>query len=288
VVQAGVLASDGQHRFFPDLAVNDCNDMVVGYTKSSASTFPGTSVAGRRSSDPPGTLQPEVQLRAGEIAYTAFDNSPFRWGDYTGMTIDPNGKTFWYAGQYSKITGNQYGRWAIYIGSFEFDTCTPRLLDNQLFLPVISNSNQTAPPPPPPPPSKPAAGYWRAPIEEFYVTPDQNTVNKFTTHINVTGCGNYTIVRNALVPIDNNAFSFSGSFFASGTFHDTVNATGNMGLNNFFIAGCGYVSGGPFPWNAVWMNGSQPAATVATDDETVVELLPGSISGPFRVTRLHE
>jgi hypothetical protein len=152
VVQAGVLASNGQHRFFPDLAVNDCNDMVVGYTRSSASTFPGAWVAGRRSSDSPGTLQPEVQLKAGEIAYDAFDRPRYRWGDYTGMTIDPNGKTFWYAGQYSKITGNQYGRWAIYIGSFEFDACTPRVLDKQVFLPMLSNSNQPAPPPPPPPP----------------------------------------------------------------------------------------------------------------------------------------
>jgi hypothetical protein len=148
VVQAGILASNGQHRFFPDLAVNDCNDMVIGYTRSSASTFPGTWVAGRSSSDPPGTLQPEVQLKAGEIAYTAFDGSPFRWGDYTSMTIDPNGKTFWYAGQYSKITGNEYGRWAIRIGSFEFDTCTPRVLDKQVYLPLITKSIQTAPPPP--------------------------------------------------------------------------------------------------------------------------------------------
>jgi hypothetical protein len=153
VVQAGVLASNGQHRFFPDLAVNDCNDMVVGYSKSSASTYPATWVAGRRSSDPPGALQPEIQLKAGEIAYAAFDGSPHRWGDYTGMTIDPDGKTFWYAGQYSKITGVIPGRWGIYIGSFEFDTCTPRTLDNHTYLPIISHSDQSAPPPPPPPPS---------------------------------------------------------------------------------------------------------------------------------------
>jgi hypothetical protein len=153
VVQAGVLASNGEHRFFPDLAVNDCNDMVVGYSKSSAGMYPATWVAGRRSSDPPGALQPEVQFKAGEIAYTSFDASPHRWGDYTGMTIDPDGKTFWYAGQYSKITGIADRRWGIYIGSFEFDTCAPRTLDFRTYLPLVLRTAQIEPPPPPPPAS---------------------------------------------------------------------------------------------------------------------------------------
>ena len=65
--------------------------------------FPGVFVTGRENGDPAGTVQSEVQLKAGEIAYTAFDGSPHRWGDYTGMTIDPNGSTFWYLGEYSKI-----------------------------------------------------------------------------------------------------------------------------------------------------------------------------------------
>jgi hypothetical protein len=155
VVQAGVLASNGEHRFFPDLAVNDCNDMVVGYSKSSAGMYPATWVAGRRSSDPPGALQPEVQFKAGEIAYTSSSNdpSPHRWGDYTGMTIDPDGKTFWYAGQYSKITGIANRRWGIYIGSFEFDTCAPRILDMHTYLPLVLRTAQIEPPPPPPPTS---------------------------------------------------------------------------------------------------------------------------------------
>ena len=120
VVDAGVYASSGEYRFFGDLAVNHCDDMAVGYTKSSTSTFPSVWVSGRLSSDAPGTLQAETLLKAGEISYTAFDGSPHRWGDYTGMTIDPNGDTFWYLGQYSKNTGTTSGRWGTYIGSFSY------------------------------------------------------------------------------------------------------------------------------------------------------------------------
>ncbi len=125
VVQSGVLASNGEYRFHPDLAVNHCNDMAVGYTKSSSSTFPSVFYAGRQGSDPLNTLQAETLIKAGEITYTSFESSsPRRWGDYTGMTIDPNGTTFWYLGEYSKNTGTTQGRWGTYIASMSYPACT--------------------------------------------------------------------------------------------------------------------------------------------------------------------
>ncbi|MCB0031280.1 MAG: hypothetical protein KDE28_25395, partial [Anaerolineales bacterium] len=102
IVQAGVQASSGQYRIFPNLAVDRCDNMAVGYSKSSTSMFPGVFVAGRESTDPAGSLQDELQLKAGEVAYTGFDPVPRRFGDYSGMAIDPNGFTFWYLGEYSK------------------------------------------------------------------------------------------------------------------------------------------------------------------------------------------
>ena len=123
VVDSGVFASNGEYRTFPNLAVNQCEDMAVGYTKSSSSSFPSIYVTGRQSGDPAGTLQSESLLKAGEITYTAFDSVPRRWGDYTGMTIDPDGTTFWYLGEYSKNTGTTNGRWGNYIGSYSYN-CT--------------------------------------------------------------------------------------------------------------------------------------------------------------------
>ncbi len=124
LVQAGVLASTGEYRTFGDLAVNQCEDMALGYTKSSSSMFPSVWYTGRESGDPAGVLQAEAQLKAGEIAYIAFDGTPYRWGDYTGMTIDPDGQTFWYLGEYSKNTGTSNGRWGTYIGSFSYPSCS--------------------------------------------------------------------------------------------------------------------------------------------------------------------
>ncbi|MFT4937430.1 MAG: hypothetical protein ACI88A_000445 [Paraglaciecola sp.] len=123
IMDSGIIASNDEYRTFPDLAVNQCDDMAIGYTKSSSAMFPSVYVTGREAGDAAGTTQAEVEMKAGEITYTAFDGSPHRWGDYTGMTVDPDGKTFWYLGEYSKITGNTNGRWATYIASFSYPDC---------------------------------------------------------------------------------------------------------------------------------------------------------------------
>jgi hypothetical protein len=137
VVDSGVYASSGVYRVFGDLAVNACGDMAVGYTKSSTSMYPAVFYTGRENSDPAGTLQAETQLKVGETTYVAFDGSPYRWGDYTAMTIAPDGTTFWYLGEYSKNTGTTYGRWGTYIGSFSYPNCVVTTLDPRVFIPLV-------------------------------------------------------------------------------------------------------------------------------------------------------
>lgn len=119
IVQAGVIASDGEFRQFPNLAVNDSGDMILGYTKGSDAMFPSVYVAGRLGTDPPNTLRPEVEVKAGEIPYTGFDGSPHRWGDYTEACHDPDGQTLWYVADYSEDTGLST-TWGNYVARFSF------------------------------------------------------------------------------------------------------------------------------------------------------------------------
>src|SRR4029077_12036915 len=45
-----------------------------------------------------------------------------RWGDYSGMALDPNGCQFWMSGEYYATTGlNHQTR----IGAFHYPGCTP-------------------------------------------------------------------------------------------------------------------------------------------------------------------
>ncbi|MCR4407572.1 MAG: M4 family metallopeptidase [Anaerolineae bacterium] len=121
----------------------------------------------------------------------------------------------------------------------------------KVYLPVVLKSY---------PPSGPTPGFWRNNdwSVEFYVTTDRAYVDNFAIYVSVSGCGNYKITHTPLESISNNQFSFSGSFYASGTFSSNTTASGTTGLNHFYISGCGYVNGGPWSWSATWRSSSQP------------------------------
>jgi hypothetical protein len=120
-------------------------------------------------------------------------------------------------------------------------------------------------------PSGPTPGFWESATgDEFYVTPDQTNVDDFAIYLNVTGCGSYKITHLPVVPIVGNQFSFTGPFYASGTFDTTTSAHGTDGLSSFFIDGCGTVTSGPWSWTATWINSSQPTIVIEGDAPSVI------------------
>ena len=123
VLQAGVFsAADGAHRWFPSIGVNACGQMAVGYSKSSEVTFPGVALTGRRSEDRAGRVRGEVDVIAGTESYRSFQNpaAPNRWGDYSGMWVDPNGVDFWYIGEYAAASDNPFTNWKNAIAKANF------------------------------------------------------------------------------------------------------------------------------------------------------------------------
>jgi len=119
------------------------------------------------------------------------------------------------------------------------------------------------------PAAAPQPGYWRDNLRlEFYVTSDRKYVDDFAIYI--TGdCGDYKITHVVPEPISGNAFSFSGPFYGWGTFTSTTAANVTAGLSDFYIDGCGTVSGGPWSSTATWRH-----AAVATG-------APGNGSAPW-------
>ncbi|HXV77747.1 MAG TPA: hypothetical protein VD788_15645 [Candidatus Polarisedimenticolaceae bacterium] len=120
----GAYGSTNDFRYYPDIAVDRNNNIAIGYTKSSASTYTQVWVTGRETSDPPGTLQPEILIRAGLGNYTdgaGCNGTCDRFGDYSGMTVDPDGCTFWFIGEFSD---GGIALWKTRIGNFKFDSCS--------------------------------------------------------------------------------------------------------------------------------------------------------------------
>jgi hypothetical protein len=125
VFQSGTFAPDSKFRWMPSVAMDQNQDIAVGYSRSSATAgdFPSLYYAGRVPGDPAGTLESEVVLKAGAGSQSSggFD----RWGDYTSMTVDPTDDcTFWFSEEYLKATGQNQGfNWSTAIGSFTFPGC---------------------------------------------------------------------------------------------------------------------------------------------------------------------
>ena len=132
-VQQSTWAPDSTvARWMPSLAVDKDGNMAIGYSASSSTLFPAIRYAGRLATDPPSTLgQTETSLIEGSASQccTFSDGSANnRWGDYSAMTIDPDGCTFWYTTEYyaspepTTLAGDN---WQTRIGSFKFAGCTP-------------------------------------------------------------------------------------------------------------------------------------------------------------------
>ena len=125
--QAATWDPDGAnviYRFMPSLAVDRAGDMALGYSTASSTTKPAIKYAGRLSTDPVNTLgQTETLLIQGTGTQTgSCGGTCSRWGDYSSMTLDPDGCTFWYTNEYYAADGLSF---LTRIGSFGFPSCTP-------------------------------------------------------------------------------------------------------------------------------------------------------------------
>jgi hypothetical protein len=112
-------ANNTVHRFMPSLAVNRNGDMALGYSASSAATKPALKYAGRLAADPANTFSQTEQVLIQGAGTQVGQN---RWGDYSAMTLDPDGCRFWYTNEYYKVDGLN---WWTRIGAFQFPGCTP-------------------------------------------------------------------------------------------------------------------------------------------------------------------
>jgi formylglycine-generating enzyme required for sulfatase activity len=120
----------------------------------------------------------------------------------------------------------------------------------QVYLPLIAGKLRVA--------GKPKPGSWAGGGVDFRVTSGSRYVDDFGARISLPGCGTVTIRKNTPVSIVNGSFSFTGSFYASGTFGSATTASGVVGLKDFYVQGCDtYTAKGP--WTATWKGAGEAA-----------------------------
>jgi len=95
---------DGSYfRAFPSIAVNQSNDVMIGYSRFSSSEYASGAYSSRGHLDPPGQMQSEALLKAGEASYIKnFGHPTNRWGDYSNTAVDPTDDfSFWTIQEYA-------------------------------------------------------------------------------------------------------------------------------------------------------------------------------------------
>jgi hypothetical protein len=114
----------GTFTYIPSVAVNMRGLVAYGYSASSPTTF-----AGAYSSV--GTSQQSYTVRSGLAPYARlYADNENRWGDYSGISVDPTDDSFWVFNQYADIVGSLddggNGRWATAWGRLECTvSCLP-------------------------------------------------------------------------------------------------------------------------------------------------------------------
>jgi hypothetical protein len=106
------------------------------------------------------------------------------------------------------------------------------------------------------------------------VTADQQYADDFTIYVDVPTCGVYQIIHNPPVPIINHSFSFSGPFYGGCTFNGQTVCSGIAGLSDFPIAGCGYVTGGPWGFTASWVHADGGPTGGGSNVPVSVQMMP--------------
>ncbi len=124
----GNLGGDLLHRWMGSLAVDKSGNMSLGYSAANAGNNPSIRYNGRLAGDAlNGLPQGEATMFSGTGSQGASSCSAgtcTRWGDYSGMTLDPDGCTFWYTTEYYDSASG--GNWRTRVGSFSFapNNCT--------------------------------------------------------------------------------------------------------------------------------------------------------------------
>lgn len=108
-VKAGTYApSDTTNRFMPSIAVNSKGELAMGFTASSSSMYPAVVIAGMTAGQANPTVDIPEFVKAGTGSQSGGYN---RWGDYSAMSVDPDGCKFWFTTEYYSSTGNNWQTW---------------------------------------------------------------------------------------------------------------------------------------------------------------------------------
>lgn len=91
------FSPDGDHRWMGSIAMTASGSTCLGYSISSATTYPSIGITGRKGTSNHMNIKEVVAFEGANV-----QRLTARWGDYSSMSIDPVDDTCWYTQEYAK------------------------------------------------------------------------------------------------------------------------------------------------------------------------------------------
>ena len=113
-----VFGATGYWHFYPSIDVDINGNVALAYSRSSLNEYAGAFFTGRFLSDPPGFMgsQPIAEGQGNYVVTYGGDRN--RWGDYTGIVLDPVDQTsFWALSEYVAATNT----WGTRVGKISIE-----------------------------------------------------------------------------------------------------------------------------------------------------------------------
>jgi hypothetical protein len=133
LLQTGLIENANQDFFDPSIAVNEFDDVVIGYTCSGPSLSPSACVSVGETDNGVTNFENPLLLQQGAgYYYRVFNGSRNRWGDYSATVIDPvDPCTFWTFQEFVAVSAigdvgpgrSQGGSWGIQVTELTFNNC---------------------------------------------------------------------------------------------------------------------------------------------------------------------
>ncbi|HYC39374.1 MAG TPA: T9SS type A sorting domain-containing protein [Chitinophagaceae bacterium] len=108
------------YKWFPSIAVNIDEDVLIGYTSSSNTMRVSAGYATRQASTPLNTTDDELVYKTGLDRYWKdFNSGRARWGDYSHTALDPADQSLWTIQEYADVAAgpippdnnSRFGTW---------------------------------------------------------------------------------------------------------------------------------------------------------------------------------
>ena len=119
--QEGTYNPDSHYRWMGSIAMDSSGNIALGYSISSTTLFPSIRYTGRMANDGLNNMTNEESgiANGGGSQTNTWSGNPSRWGDYSGMSVDPGAEaTFWYTQEY--YINMSSASWKTRIASFSF------------------------------------------------------------------------------------------------------------------------------------------------------------------------